>query len=508
MKASRLQSAAFLLPCVLLLLFSVTGDSIWMDEGQTFTSVRHTFGGFARSLVSRGDAVSGMPLYFLAEFGWCRLFGLGEFALRSMNYVFAALALWGALRLISAAKLPKWSLLLFVANPMFLYYMNEARPYAAMYACGLWALLFLVQYADAPGKRPLIGFFACLLLGCTLHMMFVFAGFAYLAFLGCLLLRGKWAAKDHLPVWLAFGPVFALLGLYWMRFAFGAPELGFPTRPLSGIVQIAYSFAGLGGLGWPRNAFRDLGLALTPRIALELSAAALAYLAFLVVCVKAKVYRNSRLLTVLSCLALALLAFLAANIVLKTRFWERHVIYLVPAVLFAIALAGKDILQTLPGWPAKCAVGAVVAVNALSGFNIVALDEFNKEDYRAALETAQSMAPDHIFFQGSRITFRYYGLRGTWSFDIDPDGQEPIEGNVNISTATREELQKLLARVPGRTVLLLFSRPEYDEGRIYRVLADKGKTVGGFAVVDAADIPDDPFSTQAARDALSAPTSW
>jgi hypothetical protein len=508
MKASRLRDAALLLPCVLLLLFSVTGDSIWMDEAQTFSSVHQSFGDFARSLVARGDAVSGMPLYFFLEFGWCRLFGLGEFALRSMNYVFAALALWGACRLVSVAKLPRWSLLLFAANPMFLYYMNEARPYAAMYACGLWALLFLVQYADSPGKRPLVGFFACLLLGCALHMMFVFAGFAYLAFLGFLLLRKKWAARDHLAVWLAFAPFFALLGLYWMRFAFGAPELGFPTRPLSGIIQIVYSFAGLGGLGWSRTAFRDLGLSLSPRIAIELSAAALAYLAFLVACVKAKVLRNPRLLAVLSCLAMALLAFLAANIVLKTRFWERHVIYLVPAVLFAVALAGKDILRALPGWPAKCAVAAVVAVNFLSGFNIVALDEFKKEDYHAAVRAAQALSPDHVFFQGSRITFRYYGLRGTWSFDTDWDSQAPIEGNVNISTATREELLKLLARTRGRTVLLLFGRPEYDEGRIYRVLADKGKLVGGFAVVDAADIPDDPFSTPEAQQALTAPTSW
>ena len=508
MKASRLRGAALLLPCVLLLLFSVTGDSIWMDETQTFSAVSQSFGDFARTLVSRGDAVSGMPLYFLAEFGWCRLFGFGEFALRSMNYVFAGLVLLGALRLVSAAKLPRWFLPLFVANPMFLYYMNEARPYAAMYACGLWALLFLVRYADAPGKRPLAGFFACLLLGCALHMMFVFAGFAYLAFLGFLLLRRKWVAKDHLPLWLAFAPFFALLGLYWMRFAFGAPELGFPTRPLSGIVQIAYSFAGLGGLGWSRSAFRDLGLSLSPRIALELSAAALAYLAFLVACVKAKVLRNPRLLAVLSCLALALLAFLVANIVLKTRFWERHVIYLVPAVLFAVVLAGKDILRALPGWPAKCAVGAVVAVNLLSGFNIVALDEFKKEDYHAAVQAAQAFSPDHIFFQGSRITFRYYGLRGTWSFDTDWESEDPIEGNLNISTATREELQKLLARTHGRTVLLLFSRIEYDEGRLYRPLARYGQYVGGFAVVDAADILPDAFSTPEALTPSSHPEAW
>ena len=208
MKASRLQTAAFLLPCLLLLLFSVTGDSIWMDEGQTYDVVKGSFGDLCRALTQSGDAISGMPLYFLAEFFWCRLFGYGEFALRSVTYVFALVALLGALRLIAAAKLPRWSLLLFAANPMLLYYMNEARPYAAVYACGLWALLFLVECGIAPGKRPLAGFFFCWLLGCALHMMFVFAGFAYLAFAWCLHRSGKWVAKDHLAVWLAFAPFF------------------------------------------------------------------------------------------------------------------------------------------------------------------------------------------------------------------------------------------------------------------------------------------------------------
>ena len=403
------------------------------------------------------------------------------------------LVLFGALRLISSAKLPRWTLLFFAANPMFLYYMNEARPYAFLYACGIWGVFFLHRCAAAPpgasARRALAGFFACWFVACTLHMMAVFAGVAYGVFLLLLLRRRQPVFRDHWPVWLAAAPFFAALGLYFVRFAFGAPELGFPTSPLAGIFQIAYYFAGLGGLGWARNSFREMSIGLSPRVAVELAAAALAYAAFLLCCLRARVWRNRRTVAVLVCTVAALIVFLSVNIVLKTRFWERHVIYLVPGLLFALALACRDILETLPGRMAKVVVFAVLAVNLLSGFNIAVLDEFRKEDYRGAVQTALASSPDHVFFQGSRLVFRYYGLRGTWSFDIDMEGTDPIDGNVNISTASWDDLRTLLSRTTGRTLLLLFDRSEYDPGGFYPVLSALGRHVTGFSVVDAADIP-------------------
>ncbi|MBR3583987.1 MAG: hypothetical protein IKO01_11155 [Kiritimatiellae bacterium] len=481
------------LAALLLLLFSVRTDSLWMDEIQTHTVIQGTFGDLVRELSSRGDAASGMPLYFLGEYAWCRLFGYGEFALRSMNYLAALLVLLGALRLVAAARLPRWSMLFFAANPMFLYYMNEARPYAFLYACGIWGTWFLLRSADAPpgapARRAVAGFFACWFAACALHMMAVFAGVAYGVFLLLQFRRRPPVFMDHALVWLGAAPCFAALGLYFARFAFGAPELGFPTSPLSGIVQIAYYFAGLGGLGWARNSFREMSIGFSPRAAAELAAAVLAYAAFFACCLRARVWRNRRTIAALACTAAALLVFLAANIALKTRFWERHVIYLVPGLLFALALACGDVLETLPGRFAKAVVFVVLAVNVLSGFNIAVLDEFRKEDYRGAVRLALEDAPDHVFFQGSRLAFRYYGLRGTWSFDIDREETAPIEGNVNISTASWDELRALLARTSGRTRLLLFDRAEYDPAGFHPVLSGLGRHVTGFSVVDAADIP-------------------
>lgn len=500
MKASDGKKLLSLLPlaiAALVLLFSVRADSLWMDEGQTFSLLRRgTFSDMVRTLSSRGGAVSGMPLFFVLEFFWCKLFGLGEFAMRSMNYVFAALILRGAFRLAEEAKLPRWSALLLAVHPVLVYYMNEARPYVALYACGLWAFLFLFRYAADPRKRHLAAFFACCLAGCALHMMFVFAGAAYACFLLHLLRARKLSVRDHLAAALLFVPFFAVLGAYYMRFAFGAPELGFPTSPLSGILQIGYYFAGLGGLGWSRQALRTLDFVPSPRIALELSAAILAYLAFLVCCFRARVFRNARTSVAFACTATALAVFLAANVVLRTRFWERHVIYLVPGFLFVLASAGNDILGSLRGRPAKLAVFSVLAANLLSACNLLVLPEYRKEDYRAAIEIARSMKPDHVFFQGDRFTLKYYGLSGAWGLEVVRRPDIPVEADVNISTMSWEGLRSLLGRTRDRTVLILLDRDEFDTAGFYKILSGAGRRVNAFAVVDAADIPPEALSPE------------
>ena len=500
MKASDGRKALCLLPLavsVLLLLFSVHADSLWMDEGQTFSLLRRgTFPDMLRTLSSRGGAVSGMPLFFVLEFFWCKLFGLGEFAMRSMNYVFAALILRGALRLLAEAKLPRWTLPLFAVHPVLVYYMNEARPYVALYACGLWGFLFLFRYAAAPRKRHLAGFFFCLLAGCALHMMFLFAGAAYACFLLCLLRAKKLVIRDHLAAGLPFVPFFAALGAYYMRFALGAPELGFPTSPLSGIFQIGYYFAGLGGLGWSRQALRTLDFALSPRIAVELSAALLAWLAFLACCFRAKPLRDGRTAAAFACAAAALLAFLGANIGLGTRFWERHAIYLLPAFLFVIASAGRDIFRTLPGRLPKAAVGALLAAHLLSACNLAALTEYRKEDYRTAIAIARSLRPDRIFYQGNRFTLNYYGLSGVWGPDLAKQPETPVETDVNISTASWEDLRSLLGRVRGRTVLVLLDRDEFDTAGFYKVLSGVGRRANAFAVLDASEIPPEALSPE------------
>ena len=143
-----------LLLCLLGLLLSVRTDSIWLDEavtydiagkGNHFWEVVQKLKTQAESF-GRSNAAVGTPGYFLLEYLWCQLFGFSEYAMRSSNFIFAGLFLLGACRIIRFAGLPFWSLLVFTLNPVFLYYMNEARPYAAVIALGLWCFYCLWKY--------------------------------------------------------------------------------------------------------------------------------------------------------------------------------------------------------------------------------------------------------------------------------------------------------------------------------------------------------------------------
>lgn len=136
-------------------MLSVRTSSLWIDEGQTYDVVRGSLAHMLDAVFKRGDAVIGMPLYFVAEFLWCKMVGFGEYALRSMNLVFAAIALLGGRRLVRDMGLPSWTLLLLLLHPVLLYYMNEARPYVALCACGMWCFVFLAEYFRDWRRRSL-----------------------------------------------------------------------------------------------------------------------------------------------------------------------------------------------------------------------------------------------------------------------------------------------------------------------------------------------------------------
>ena len=166
--------------CTVVLFFSVKGNSLWIDEGQTFVVINATFAKMINTILKTGNAISGMPLYFICEFCWCKVFGYSEFALRSMNLIFAMIILCGSIKLVGIMKLPIWMIIMFALNPVCVYYMNEARPYVAIYACGLWCFYFLFRHLGDMSSQDVWGFAVCFWLGCALHMMFIFIGFIYL----------------------------------------------------------------------------------------------------------------------------------------------------------------------------------------------------------------------------------------------------------------------------------------------------------------------------------------
>ena len=77
-----------------LLLRSLSNDSIDMLESQTWDYARHaTLADFTRELREDTSPESQMPLAMFSFWAWARIVGTGELAMRSLNLLGAGIAL-------------------------------------------------------------------------------------------------------------------------------------------------------------------------------------------------------------------------------------------------------------------------------------------------------------------------------------------------------------------------------------------------------------------------------
>lgn len=491
MKTSLLARRPFLLPlavCALFLSLSVGSGSLWLDEGITWSVVGGSFRDFLHAVFGRADGVSSMPLWFFAQFAWCKLFGLSEYAMRSLNFLFAAWALWGAAALVRETRLPAWSLLLFGANPVLVYYMGEARPYVALYAAGLWSWFALVRLSRDPSPRRLAAFLAAFWIAFACHLMA-----AFMAIPALLLLLPCWSARpglfrSHLRVALAFSPLFLALAALYVQLVSGSPEVrNTQASPAAGLLSIAYYFAGFGGLGWPRNALRAHQFACSPRMAVELSLAVFAWLALAFQFFRRRLYHLPGIAFLAVALAAASLAFVAVNVAAHIRFWERHLVWLLPGFLLFLAIVLKSLVALRHTLPVRALVAFFLALQLLSAFHVLSLPLYRNDDYRSAARLALAAPAVHVFFEGDPVTFLYYGFRGPWGHDLDP-AASPLPPRVNISKCSRADVDSLLSRASGPVAFLLSEKPEFDAPGLYPSLPPSAVRVRSFAFFTMPDV--------------------
>lgn len=124
---TRLSSSAWAAIAFLVLAISLSSDSLDMMEAQTWAYARQpTFSGFCHVLASDHTHVAQMPLGMFSFWSWSRAFGTGELAMRSLNLLWAALAL-AALARIGRQLSISWLPALFAIQPFVYYYMDYAR---------------------------------------------------------------------------------------------------------------------------------------------------------------------------------------------------------------------------------------------------------------------------------------------------------------------------------------------------------------------------------------------
>jgi len=149
--------AAILLLATFLRFYRLDASSLWSDEGNTWAMLERSFG----EIAAAAAADIHPPGYYWLLKGWAALFGHSAWAMRS----FSALA--GILlvvvverigRLIAAAAgvgpwLPLLGALAVAANPLLVYYSQEARMYMLLALLGagvFWTLLGQEVFREDP----------------------------------------------------------------------------------------------------------------------------------------------------------------------------------------------------------------------------------------------------------------------------------------------------------------------------------------------------------------------
>jgi mannosyltransferase len=120
-------------------------QSMWLDEAVTHSLVTRSFGGMLSAIP---HSESTPPLFYVLEWVWARVFGFGAVGLRSLSALFgsativvlAAVAgrLGGRRAALAAAAIA-------AANPLLIWYSQEARAYALLVLLCAVTVLCLVR---------------------------------------------------------------------------------------------------------------------------------------------------------------------------------------------------------------------------------------------------------------------------------------------------------------------------------------------------------------------------
>jgi hypothetical protein len=245
---------------------AISSQSFWIDETQTaFKAIPPTLHGWWQALYTEHNSNLQLPLYMIYIWGWARVSGVSEVALRAANIPWFFLGFFGIVHSVRTHRGFRNALLLiYCVHPFVWTYLNEARPYlmqlsGAMLVCGaLFQALAEPEEAFGSSWWWLFGLGGTILCGSGL------LGVSWAAAIGLMLLGQqafrRAASRAGLPALLVFVPILLALGGYFvwtLRQGARPGETG--MRP-SSIPFVLYELLGFMGLGPGRAEMRTGGL--------------------------------------------------------------------------------------------------------------------------------------------------------------------------------------------------------------------------------------------------------
>ncbi len=482
MEAAKNKSFTLLCALGLALIVSalaISTQSFWIDEcGVAYKASMPHLGDFWHKISTEGSADLQQPFHHFFAWGWEKLVGINEVALRSGNVPFILLGLSSLVCAFAGQRgVLRGMLLVLLTSPFVWYYLNEARPYAVQIGASLivFSSIYRLSWPDHPASER--RWVLCLCFGMVLLAA---SGMLAMLWLGAYILsvllstptgRLRTLARSFPGAWTVTTILLLAMGLFYLwTLGIGARATSVGGTDIRNLAFIPYELLGFSGLGPGRLAIRNEGLsAFGP------------YLPFLAIfgVVSGTVFATG-------CLALSRrlpvrtrwfwpLSFvlvggfiLVVGVTVHFRVLGRHCTPVLPLIAFVLGNG----LVTL--WESRRAVLKSLALlfaaaSLASCLGIRFGSEHAKDDYRAAARhaRAESERGKLVWWSADREGAAIYGLTTV----MNPDGSAVV-WVVNPEPGFEKDLPK-----PD---LVITSKPDiYDgTGALAEYLGREGYTRG------------------------------
>jgi hypothetical protein len=424
--ARRLQTFFLVLLACAAACLAVSSQSLWIDEAQTaLKAIPPTLHGLWNALYTEHNSNMQMPLYMLYVWGWARLFGVSEVALRAANIPWFFAGFFAIAHFLRRHPgLRGVTLLLYCVHPFVWYYLNEARPYIMQLSGALLvtgALFAALDAADEPLSSSWWWLFAA---GLTILCGASLLGVPWAIAVCLLLIRrpGFWSSmpRSGLPALLLFVPVLSLLALYFAWTFQQNINAGYRTMSVASMASVFYDQLGFLGLGPGRAALRPpsltgsgaISLAPFRAFLLPLSLLGLPLAWGLVVAAGRRFSLPSARWPAIILLAASPTALVfALGYIRHTRMLGRHLTPLFPFILLAQACV--LLLFWKNGRPlGRAAAALILTALVVSSIEVRFAFRHSKDDYRSATTAAaQALAQGRIvWWAADSSAATYYHL--------------------------------------------------------------------------------------------------
>jgi hypothetical protein len=395
----------------LLRTFSLDWQSFWIDEAQAFYFVDHPFMETVKLLISPEN---NGPLYFVMLWGWQRLTGPSDFAIRYLSDLCSALTIavvWQLARTWFGRRTAGWAGLLLAVSPFAIWFAQEAKMYALHMLLASLATLFLLKALRHNRWMLWLAY------GITINLLgysHFFGGFA-IAAQGLITLITTWKDWKKLRSYLITMVLVALPYLPVLRFALR-------VLPAFQMQDVSKGFVTL------PNLLQEMGAEYTLRVSMlqvEHPWRLLGPLALLLILGLAEAWRRGRRrgIWVTGLLTLPVVMFYLISFKVPV-FSPKYLSAAFPFFIISLALA----LEALRYWwkpLAWAALAGMVAVAGWANMRILTQPEFQRTDWRAAAAYLELHArPDDAIVVYADYIHRalnryYHGAAPVYRFKAD-----------------------------------------------------------------------------------------